>query len=151
MSTYINDTLTPQISKSTKECNEKKKEVHEKTEVAKKKEEESSIAAVKAMEDSKEATIKNDEAQIKLDKIKKVKDNAIEKSGNIQSADILQIQKYKYDDTMNEFCKLLCFLMLDKPYPAPTKNDNPKDKTIKYDFYKHASANLLSKTTFLKL
>ena len=151
MSTYINNTLTPEITKKTKDCNEKKKEVHEKTEVAKKKEEEASVAAAKAFEDAKEANIKNDEAQTKLDKIKKVKDNAIEKAANIKGTDILQIQKYKYDDTMNEFCKLLCLLMLPNPYPKPIKNDNPKDKTIKYDFFKHASQNLLGKSNFLKL
>jgi len=151
MTTYINDTLTPQITKSTKECNEKKKEVQEKTEIAKKKEEEANIAAAKALEDSREATIKNDEAQTKLNSIKKIKDEANEKSENIQPTDILQIQKYKFDDTMNEFCRLLCILMLDSPHPKPIKNDNPKDKTVRYDYFKHASTSFLSKPNFLKL
>ncbi len=151
MTTYINDTLTPQITKSTKECNEKKKEVQEKTEIAKKKEEEANIAAAKALEDSREATIKNDEAQTKLNSIKKIKDEANEKSENIQPTDILQIQKYKFDDTMNEFCRLLCILMLDNPHPKPVKNDNPKDKTVRYDYFKHASTSFLSKPNFLKL
>ena len=145
MKTKINDVLTPEITTASKICNEKRKEANEKTIISAEKEKEVSIVELEAKEKKRLAEEKNKSAQENLSRIKIVKEKASEKANQIQSADILQIQTYKYDEVLNDYCKLFCILLLDKDiYPKPSKSDNPKEKTIKYDFFKHAKEKLFT-------
>ena len=151
MGAYIKE-LEPQLkeqqekaSKQMIALNELKVQLEKDEEIGKAKEAEAQIVKKEAEEQS---AIANEKAAIM--EAKKIE--AESKLNEIKPDDVLQIKKYKLDNTMMKFSYFLCMLCLNNPKPKPSKPDNPKDPPV-YNYFDHICKNKLNKMSgseFLK-
>lgn len=146
---YIEKELKPELSEKKKECAEKIKSLEKLNEELKVKEEHGQKAEAEGMLVEREAKEKNESAAEKLAVIKGVKDEVIRTVSDINDSEVLEIKKTKKDDSIFEYCRLLCLLMLRNPHPKPIKSDDPKKPPF-YDYFQHAVTNLIGKQKFLK-
>ena len=144
MGAYIKE-LEPQIkaqqestNKQLIALNELKIQLEKDEEIGKQREAEAKVIKADAEEQNKVAN----ERAAGMEAKKKDAESTL---NEIKPDDVLQIKKYKLDNSLMKFSEFLCMLVLKNPHPKPKPADNPKDPPI-VNYFEHACKNILNKS-----